>query len=308
MPPENQSPTNPSPVQSPVTPAPPAPGSPQAPVAAQPVPSPVAPAPVQPSAAMPPEPQLTGAVVSAPLTPAEEAAALAFAAKSGNTNASTGPQTQADFMKLSGKDRNFNPKKLLIIGGGLALIAVLVVVLTFAGILPFFQLRTVKYDNGHTTYKVKFYAQYEVKPAKDGISSVANVSGDDSEDINALVAKKGKDGKKPLKLAIDSSNDEDDAKIIKDCGGETPAFTAHNKYTDSDVNVCDIGTGGGTKDIVYVASFAGKGHAFAVLMMPDIDFKDVLSSSDKAKEMVKTADLSVYEDDLKTIIGSIKPD
>lgn len=288
---------NPNPVAPPPEPQNPAPEPPLA-VAPEltptpaPVPQPIAsPPPTAPvvSPAQPPtQPQTQSPIDGAPQPSATPATPTVQA---------QGPMTQADFLKLAKKQRA--PKKFLAIFGGLVLLVGIYFTLNTLGLLPWASFKTVEYVNGKgDTYSLKFYAKNTIEP-------VAN-----NDKWKALVSKQGKGGKAPIRLEmydIPAKSDSTGFTNSQVCGGKTPIMTVHNKSANTDVKVCDLSeTSSDLPSYIYFATFKNGNKATVMLIMNDLDFETGLKDPKSAKELVKKTGLDTYNDDIKTILASIK--
>lgn len=220
--------------------------------------------------------------------------------------------TQSDMMAAATPKRRL--KKPLIIGGGVFAAAVVAVaVLTFTGILslPFIggNLKSVTYDNGlGNTYKLKFFADHDIKSANDTSSS--DIFSEDGQ--KALISKAGGSYKHGVALSIYSEeindSDKEDINKLKDCNlsGYSKAFEASNKHVGK-IAMCSIELfGDDYKDLLYIGVFEHNGKAHGVIIASDVD-SSTSSNDDEAKKLAQDASLADHQNDLKKILASINP-
>lgn len=279
----------------------PQPVTPIQPTAPAPLPAPIVP----PAAPMPPAPTPTTQSPEpiTPVTPPPTQPAPVPA--QGQTHAPITPLTQADFAAMAKKNRK--PKRIILAVLIIAILAGAAYLVYASGLLG--GMKTVEYNNGQgQTYSLKFYAQNKTDSLK------TSAAGSGSEGSKALIAKKGKDGKAPLSVYIDSlssgysDSSETTSKAYDNnskCLGETPVGKTYNEWAGSDVYICDA-VNDDEIELIYYSTFKKGNELLYVLVMQDIDYES-MDSSEKAKDILKTVGLEVYDEEIKQIIGSIKP-
>ncbi len=296
--------------------------SPQAEPAPTP-PQPTAPEPAQPAAVSAPVPATPAMPATppneppapAPTAPIAPAAPVTPAPVQPNQNPAQPPQTpgqitpltQADFLAMAKKNKR--PKRIIL---SIVIIAVLLGVGYFvyaSGLLG--GMKTVKYDNGKgKTFSLKFYSQNEIKPLK------TSSPDDGSDSGKAITAKKGKDGKAPLSVYISSvklgssdisATSQNTIDQNSKCLGKSPVVKAQNAWANKEVYVCDLDDGSGLH-YIYFSTFKNSDTLIYAMFTQDIDYNSIGDSPEKAKALLKTVGLEVYNDDIQQIVASIKPE
>jgi hypothetical protein len=223
----------------------------------------------------------------------------------GQAHAPITPLTQADFLAMAKKNRK--PKRLILAVLTIAILAGAAYFIYASGLLG--GMKTVKYNNGNgKSYSLKFYAQNKTDSLK------TSAAGGGSEGGKALISKKGKDGKAPLAVYIESigSGFSDSSDITSKaydnnskCLGKTPVGKTYNEWAGSEVYICDA-LNDDEIELIYYSTFKKGNDLLYVLVMQDIDYEN-MDTSEKAKDILKTVGLEVYDEDIKQIVGSIKP-
>lgn len=203
----------------------------------------------------------------------------------------------------------------LVAIAGTAVIAALI----YVNIIPLNKFKTVIYDNGKgNTYSLKFYSRYLIKNVNESTrtGTEPDTSNSISPGLEELVSKVWVNGKYPLVLWLESNpstNQNDKAFIKDDCSLHNlkKAFEAHINYIERDVGVCsiagDVEGKGSSVDIIYLVTFHDTQKNHIAYFAQDADYKKILSSQSEAAKSLPKFDLSVYEDDVKTILSSVKP-
>ncbi len=219
---------------------------------------------------------------------------------------STSGFSQADALALERKAQ-FKKRIFISIGVVVILVGLLIGVLA-SGLLS--SWKTITYDNGKgSKYTLSFYSRYEVKNLLDTDKTTADFTSSTSPS-KKLVSKVSKDKKYPLTLYITSVSFDRGGEVayrrFQTCPHTAPkAFSVHNDYANSDVNLCAINQDG--KDIIYIGVFKDKTDVYLVMALQDIDYSKALTDPKSAQKLLDKLDLKVYQSDLEKIIGSIKP-
>ncbi len=189
-------------------------------------------------------------------------------------------------------------KRRLFIGGGVFVGLIALVVVGFIAYSSLLGFKTVTYDNGKgAKFQLKFYSQYTVKNA-------ASSSG-----LQELASKVSKNGLYPLIISISKAPQKPSPSLLN-CSGTGISSTAlqiTNKPTNNTVNICSIDQGQSTNPILYVGALQAGNSYYAVLINQDVNIQQVTSSEQNAQAGIKKIGLSAYNDDVTTIVSSIKP-
>lgn len=215
------------------------------------------------------------------------------------------PLTQADFLALAKKNRK--PKRIIV--SVLVLLAILGIGFLIYSFGLLGGMKTVKYDNGKgKTYSLKFYARNKVEPLKSNASPAGSSGG------KAIIAKKGKDDKAPLSVYITTlnssfSNSSEATKKAyehnSNCYEKTPVARVYNAWAEKEVSICDF-VDDSEYELIYYSTFKNKDDVLFVLITQDANFENA-KTPEKAKALLKTIGLDVYQEDIKQIVASIKP-
>ncbi len=120
-----------------------------------------------------------------------------------------------------------------------------------------------------------------------------------------IPSKVTKDDKFPVTLSISDSTDSGYART-KDCGSYAKVFDVQNNALNQTISVCDFGKQG---DLpaggVYIAGIALNNQYYIVTIGQDYSGID-LSSQSGARQSLGRFGLDPYQDDIKTIVSSIK--
>jgi type II secretory pathway pseudopilin PulG len=168
------------------------------------------------------------------------------------------------------------------------------------------KLEYLSYDNKlGQKYKLKFYKNYEVtkSPVADSTSSPSQ----SSENGVGLGSQVSYNGHLPIWLAIaskdlsnSSQTDIEQIENGKKCesNGFSKSFTVHNEFIDQDINVCYVSSRDGYEKAGYLALFTYKNHLHAITI--------AANKKTGPGQNVATTDLASYDNDLKTIINSVR--
>ncbi len=202
--------------------------------------------------------------------------------------------SQMGWSQPSSKD-NFDTKKLVIKSViGLLVVGGIFAVLVFTNIIALSQFKTIDYTNSSGShYSLMFYTKHTTKTLKSGNTE--------------LVSKVSEGGKYPLTLSIASGPiTELDKNGIKTCNGSLPkVFDVQNNNLNQQISVCSFPSPNGGPVGVYVMGFASNNQAHIVTIGQDLSGVD-LSSQSGAQQSLPKFGLDAYQDDIKTIVGSIK--
>jgi hypothetical protein len=190
-------------------------------------------------------------------------------------------------------NRHINVKKIALFSSvTVAITAVVVVVLLVTGILSFSTYKSVEYTSKEgTNFSFTFFSKFGKKQTSAGNTQ--------------LISKVQKEGKFPMVFSIAESTETAYAKL-KDCSGYTTVFEVQNSALNQKIKVCDIGKqasvpAGG----VYVAGFSTGGSYYVATFGQDYSSID-LSSQEAARESLDKFGLSVYNEDIKKLLESLK--
>lgn len=193
----------------------------------------------------------------------------------------------------SSNKSSFDIKSLIIEAViGLVVIGVIFTALVFTNIIALSQFKTLGYTNSKgTRFQLTFYTKHGTKQLQSGNAQ--------------LVSKVSKDGKFPVALSISDGTDSGYARV-KDCGSYTKVFDVQNNALNQTISVCDFGKQGNLPaGGVYVAGIAQNDKYYIVTIGQDYSGID-LSSQSGAQQSLSRFGLDSYQDDIKTIVSSIK--
>jgi hypothetical protein len=204
--------------------------------------------------------------------------------------------SQADALA---QEEKLQHKRRLRIGSGIFAGLIVLVVAGFIAYSLLSGFKTVTYDNGRgASFRLKFYSRYTVK-ATPGASN----------GFQELASKVSHQGLYPLVISITKGTTQKPSSALLNCSGNgtTPALQVTNKPTSSTVNLCSEGQDQSAKPIIYLGVLHSGDHYYAILINQDLNFPQLISNPQKAQAGLKKVDLSVYNDDITTIVSSIKP-
>jgi len=187
---------------------------------------------------------------------------------------------------------DFNPKKLILTGiVVLVLLGGIFAVLLATNVIVLTKFKNIDYvDLKGNHYSLQFYAKHSTKTLSSGTT--------------ALVSKVSVDGKFPIFLSIDSTNDSGYARA-KDCSGYTKVFDVQNDNLNQKISVCNVPTEQNTPNGVYIAGILYNNKASIVIFSQDLSGAD-LSSQSSAQQSLPKFGIDSYQDDIKKIVASIK--
>jgi hypothetical protein len=200
--------------------------------------------------------------------------------------------SQMGWSQLS-SHRSFDIKNLVIKGViGLIVLGGVFAGLVFTNIIALSQFKSLNYTNSKGThFQLTFYTKHSTKQLQSGNTQ--------------LVSKVSKDDKFPLTLSISDSNENGYARA-KDCASFTKVFDVQNSNLNQTISVCDFGKQGNLPaGTVYVAGFTQNNQQYIVSIGQDYSSID-LSSQSGAQQSLSRFGLDSYQEDIKTIVSSIK--
>jgi hypothetical protein len=174
-------------------------------------------------------------------------------------------------------------------------------------VIPLQKFKTITYENEKgQQFKLKFYPKYTI-----GKISYSNKTSTDSKSSNMqfLISKKGVDGKSPLAVSISEFNIDPSTKIStgnEECSSTIKKFSYYNAATATTANVCSISPQEG-KNVFYLSTFHKDTKGYIIFVLQNLDWDMALSDNQNARKVLNSADLSVYDKDLETILSSIQP-
>jgi hypothetical protein len=198
-------------------------------------------------------------------------------------------------------------KKLAIIIPSSVLIIGVLAALILTNVIPLQKFKTITYENEKgQQFKLKFYPKYTI-----GKISYSNKTSTDSKSSNMqfLISKKGVDGKSPLAVSISEFNIDPSTKIStgnEECSSTIKKFSYYNAATATTANVCSISPQEG-KNVFYLSTFHKDTKGYIIFVLQNLDWDMALSDNQNARKVLNSADLSVYDKDLETILSSIQP-
>jgi hypothetical protein len=187
-----------------------------------------------------------------------------------------------------------NPRFIAAIG--VAILAVIFLLLLLTGTFSSGGLKTVNYTNSKgVTYNLKFSSKYETRKLLDGNYE--------------LVSTVPKAGKYPLTMSIGLVNPETSSGVRK-CDGYDKLFDVQNRHIGQKISVCDISTESddpaeSATSIVYIAGFLQDGKAHLITFSQDAPEINLNRTTESQEEMAKFG-LQPYQEDIRTIVASIK--
>lgn len=201
----------------------------------------------------------------------------------------------------------FNSKKLAI-KAAIALVVVggVFTALVLTNIIPLSKFKTVNYDNGKgTSFSLKFYSKHTLKNVAQ--SSYLPSESSISPELQQLASKVSVNGKYPLVLWAQSNESTAPSFSNNDCTRNNlpKVFDARIDFINDDAAVCAVKAQ--DKDLIYLVTFHHSNKGYLVYIAQDIDFQKATSSPEKAQDTLTKAGLADYQDDIKTILASLKP-
>jgi hypothetical protein len=215
-------------------------------------------------------------------------------------------QQQEEQEEKSLKKKRLIKKVAIIIPTSILVIGVLAALL-LSGVIPLQKFKTVTYDNGqNSTFKLKFYSKYHITTQDTKSQDLINPDLTNTKTLNQLTSKVSVNSKLPIVLSMKNTTLTKGYDFWKNCTNNAPtAFSTYNKTLNTNVNVCSLTNE--DKDILYlgVAKITEQ-HMLIFIVTQDVDFARVKDQA-YAKSVLEKAGLQDYQNDLKTIIGSIQP-
>lgn len=200
------------------------------------------------------------------------------------------------------KDRKNLAKKLAIPGVIILIILIGLGVAINQGILMPNRLKSIQYTNDKgSKYSLNFYAAHSVKKLSENFTK-------ESSDLSttSLVAKHGQQGKYPLALSLWSNEVKPAASSsVENCKGMQKIMSVYNAYADKEVNVCSR-TSNDSSEAIYLAYLKKGDKAVLALFIQDWDTKSI-KDKESAHKFLNSVGLTVYDQDIKQIVASIKP-
>jgi hypothetical protein len=219
-------------------------------------------------------------------------------------------QQQEELEEKVLKKKKLITKLAIIIPTSLLLIGLLLV-LILTDTIPLHKFKTITYDNGQgSSFSLKFYRKYSTTTTTTSSRDLINPDLSTNKNLYQLTSKITNNGKLPVVLSIwynPYSQSWDNQ--FSNCSSKAPtAFTVHDSSINTDINTCTLLVSG-SNDAVYVGvAKVDEQHLLIFTVAQDIDFQKIANKDTSyAKEVVGKIGLQDYQDDLKTIIGSIKP-
>lgn len=199
------------------------------------------------------------------------------------------------------KERNYKQWALLA-GAGLILLGMLFGLLVGLKVITFGTFKTITYTNNDAKYKLQFYSKYITDKA----------TNDEDDNGTKLISKYSRDDKAPITLYIAKSpisSGTANYDRFKNCPTKQSKIdTVYNKYLDTDIALCDLGsTSQEQKDAMYAAVAKDTSSTYFILIMQDLDFENGLKDKESAQKLLENSGMTVYRDDIKKIVGSIQP-
>jgi hypothetical protein len=201
--------------------------------------------------------------------------------------------------KLIKKMSIITPMSILAIG--------VLAALLLSGIIPLQKLKTVTYDNEvGNQFKLKFYSKHTVKnfsapllPSNLGtpkqLTSVKSING--SYPLGMIIVKL-KAIPSPGLINCTQTDSYQEVDRVK------------NAFTDGSIILCSSSISGAKSPSFYQAIFKYSDSYYAVIFVPDLDYSKLTPTSENAKtakESLQKINLLPYQDDISTILASIKP-
>ncbi|GEM_PF-4515059 len=246
----------------------------------------------------------TIAVSPAPPDQAMNAAPQALEAPAPQvTNQVVGQQTsplppgfsQAD---ARAQEKKRTRKRRLIIGGAVFASLIILAIVGLIAYPSLLKFKTVTYDNGKgTTFQLKFYAHYTIKPAPGG------------DGFQEIASKTGTNGLYPLAINISKTAKKPAAAILNCTGaGVTDALQVLNKPSGNIVHICAINEQGApSKLALYLGILQSGSDYYALVIDQDVNLQQLTSSKQSAQAGLGKINILAYHDAITTIVSSIKP-
>jgi hypothetical protein len=215
-------------------------------------------------------------------------------------------QQQEEQEEKSLKKKRLIKKVAIIIPTSILVVGVLAALL-LSGVIPLQKFKTVTYDNGQSsTFKLKFYSKYRITTQDTKSQDLINPDLTNTKTLNQLTSKVSVNDKLPVALTMWNTTFTEGYNVWKSCTSRAPtAFSAYNKTLNTSINACSVTTD--NKDIMYLGvAKVDDRHMLIFIVTQDIDFARVKDQA-YAKSVLEKAGLQDYQNDLKTIIGSIQP-
>lgn len=233
--------------------------------------------------------------VMSPAAPIQNINASAQPSAPYNTGMQVGMSaSQLGLQQVSGNKSNFSIKKLVV---GLlitvAIVSAAVAVLSATNVIALTRFKTVDYTNAAgTQFNLKFYSKHSTKIL--------------ASDSKSLVSEVSNDGKFPLALSIVTGQQSAYAKV-KDCSGSgfSKKFDVQNSNFNQTISVCSVSSGSGYPSVLYIAGVLYNNQSHIIVIGQDPASMD-LTSKTKAQQALSKFGLDVYQDDIKTILSSLK--
>jgi hypothetical protein len=204
--------------------------------------------------------------------------------------------SQADALAQENKGKH---KRRLLIGGGVLVGLIILVIAGFIAHSLLFGFKTITYDDGKGyKFQQTFYSRYTVKAAPGGSGT------------QELASKVSVGGLYPLALTIFKGTQNQPASSILDCSGAglSSALQITNKSTNSTVNICSENQGlNANQPSLYIGVLQSSNTYYTIVINQDVNFQKLLTSQQNAKAGLQKIGLSAYNNDITTIVSSIKP-
>jgi hypothetical protein len=234
------------------------------------------------------------------------------------------PIVSASQMGWNQNDKPRSKKPLVIIAICLVLLVGTLVALYFTNIIAFSRFKTITYDNGKgSSFRLKFYSKYSVQNVAQSTADTPKAEDNPiNPNLKHLVSKVSVSDKLPLTLFITGGSDVSEkankgqlAMANNDCtqNGMDKAFDAHIDFINADVVVCKItqnlSLGNIERSVVIanIATFHNGDKGYIAYFSQDIDFAKNMSSPENARTGLAKVGLEDYQDDITTILASVKP-
>lgn len=206
------------------------------------------------------------------------------------------------------RDKKISKKFIIKVLVVLITLAIILAVLVLTSVIPLGKFKTITYDNGMgDSYSLKFYSQYSIKDSTQILPSSS--AADVDSNFKVLASKISVNGKSPLTMWAQSSKSDTSTASFSnnDCTRNNlpKVFDIRIDYLNADVAVCAIKQQ--DLEVMYLVAFNDSNTSTLVMFSQDMDWAKLLSSPEAAREGLTKVGLEDYQDDIKTILASFKP-
>jgi len=204
--------------------------------------------------------------------------------------------SQADAIAQENKGKH---KRRLLIGGGVLVGLIILVMVGFIAHSLLFGFKTITYDDGKGyKFQLTFYARYTVKAAPGGSGT------------QELASQVSVGGLYPLVLTIFKGTQNQPSSSISSCSGTglSSALQITNKPTNNTVNLCSENQGlNANQPSFYIGVLQSGSTYYTITVDQDVNFQQLSSSQQNAQAGLQKVGLTAYNNDITTIVSSIKP-